>query len=907
MRSSAETGRSGISDTASWRDLAVFWGKARPPAERPLPSRHPLIFHSLDVAAVGEVLIRRWPGLGRRLASALGLDNDLLAALLVRLLALHDLGKFAPNFQAKSPEHWNHAFGEITGVATRYDHASGGYALLGADPGYRVALPEWRGLSPLAAAVTGHHGTPPRLRQDVRVFGRIGRAAAKLFADLIGELLPVPPTTIESRRAARASFAVAGFAVLCDWIGSNENWFPYQEPARFDSLADYWAYARAQAERAIAKAGVLPARSAPRREFREMFQELASRAFEPSPMQRWAAEAPLPDGPFLAVLEDETGSGKTEAALVLAHRLLAGGRAEGLYVALPTMATANAMFGRLAKIYKRLFAVDADPSIALVHSRRDLVEGFRQATLPGGRAGDHYGDRDDDTTASAECAAWIADDRRRAFLADIGAGTADQAALAILPTKHQSLRLFGLSSRVLIVDEVHAYDEYVRQLVMGLLEFHAAQGGSAILLSATLPAAARAEFVRAFAKGAGADGMDDPELCYPRATLWSAMDPHSRIVPVEGKAERAREVPVRLLPDRDAAIEAVAEAARSGAAVLYLRNTVGDTHDAHRELAALGCDPRPILFHSQFALCDRLERESEVLALFGPESKAEDRRGRILVSSQVAEQSLDLDFDLIVTDLAPIDLIIQRAGRLWRHPRRERTGRPELLVVSPEPVDDPDAGWYKSLFPRAAFVYSHPGRLWLTARKLKEEGAIRSPRGLRDLVEAVYGEAAALPPKLDWASSKAEGQEKAAAGFGKQNVLKLFKGYNRDDGAWDTEERTPTRLVDQEQIILRLARIADGRVMPWAPVEDGDHHRAWRLSEVAIAKRRIVGEARPAHLAAAIEQARVSWTRYDADKILVVLEQHDDEEWTGSLSGESGRPIGLSYSRISGLSLTEAS
>lgn len=865
-----------------------------------MPSCHPLIFHSLDVAAVGEVLLQRWPGLARRLASTLGLDEELAAALLVRLLALHDLGKFAPNFQAKSPEHWNPAFGDINGVTTKYDHASGGYALLGADPELRVGLPDWPGLSPVAAAVTGHHGAPPRSQRDVRV-GRIGRAAAKLFADLIDKLLPVPAASIKLGHAARASFAVAGFAVLCDWVGSNEDWFHYQGPDRFDSLAYYRAYAREQAERAVAKAGVIPARSAPRREF----QEITGRAFEPSPMQRWAAETPLPDSPFLAVLEDETGSGKTEAALMLAHRLLAAGRAEGLYVALPTMATANAMFERLSAIYKRLFAADADPSIALAHSRRDLVKAFREATLPGGRAGERYGEEGDDPTASAECAAWIADDRRRAFLADIGAGTIDQAALAILPTRHQSLRLFGLSSRVLIVDEIHAYDEYVRQLVMALLEFHAAQGGSAILLSATLPAAARAGFVHAFAKGLGGQGVDDPAPCYPRATLWSAADPRLRIVPIEGRADRAREVTVHLMPDRGAAVRSVAEAAKNDAAVLYLRNTVADTHDAHRELVALGCDPRPILFHSQFALCDRLERESEVLALFGPESKAKDRRGRILVSSQVAEQSLDLDFDLIVTDLAPIDLIIQRAGRLWRHHRPERTGRPELLVVSPDPVNDPDAGWYKHLFPRAAYVYSHPGRLWLTARKLKEEGAIRSPLGLRDLVEAVYSETAALPPKLEAASWKAEGEEGAAAGFGKQNVLKLFKGYARDGGAWDTEERTPTRLVDQEQVVLRLARFMDDRVIPWAPVEDGDPYRAWRLSEVGIA-RQIAGEARPAHLAAAIEQARASWTRYDADKLLVVLEPHG-EEWTGDLIGESGRPIGLSYSRDSGLSISEAS
>ena len=295
------------------------------------------------------------------------------------------------------------------------------------------------------------------------------------------------------------------------------------------------------------------------------------------------------------------------------------------------MATANAMFERLSVVYRHMFAAGADPSIALVHGRRDLVEGFRDATLAGGRAGGRYDDKPDDFTASAACAEWIADDRRRAFLADIGAGTIDQAALAILPSRYQSLRLFGLGRSVLVVDEIHAYDDYVRELIVALLEFQAAHGGSAILLSATLPARMRAEFVRAFARGAGAEGEDNPASCYPRATLWSASA--TRIEPIVGRADRSRNLPVRFLPDSESAIEVAAIATRAGAAVLYLRNTVRDAHEAHRALAERGFDPIPILFHSQFALCDRLEIEGSVLTRFGPDSAAEERRGRILVAT----------------------------------------------------------------------------------------------------------------------------------------------------------------------------------------------------------------------------------------------------------------------------------
>ena len=468
----------------------------------------------------------------------------------------------------------------------------------------------------------------------------------------------------------------------------------------------------------------------------------------------------------------------------------------------------------------------------------------------------------------------------------------------MLPSRYQSLRLFGLGRSVLVVDEIHAYDDYVRELIVALLEFHASQGGSAILLSATLPAAIRAGFVRAFAHGAGAVGEDDPAPRYPRATLWSPAA--VRADTVCGRPDRARAVPVRFLADSDSAIEEAGAAAKAGGAVLYLRNTVRDAYEAHRSLAAIGFDP--MLFHSQFTLLDRLEIERSTLKLFGPRATAEQRHGRILVATQVAEQSLDIDFDLVITDLAPIDLIIQRAGRLWRHARPERIGAPELLVVSPDPVDEPDRDWYARLFRRGAYVYRHHGRLWLTARMLKHAAAIRSPEGLRELVEAVYGDAAVMPSGLEARSWTEEGREGAAAGFGRQNALKLGNGYDRGGGLWDTEERTPTRLVDEEQVTIRLARIEAGKVVPWAPVEDADAHRAWRMSEVNIARRRISGEAVPPELSEAARRAKAIWTRYDQEKVLIVLRE-EAEQWLGAISAEDGSTRRVSYSRRWGLSL----
>ena len=780
-------------------NLLEFWGKAQPRHEDGGPRWHPLAFHCLDVAAVGEALLERHRGLRDSLHGQLGLPAKEADALICFLLCLHDIGKFAKKFQAKVPDRYPACFDDDASlVSIAYDHGSGGLRLFNVDqpsfglPGGTTSR-VWR---PLVSAVTGHHGAPPETAGETNFvglktdFGAQGIEAAHAFIRAAQALfcLPQDMPPLDRDRTRRASFALAGLAVLADWIGSNQQWFPYRETGDFDCLEAYHVWARERAAQAIANAGVLPART--RYDYLG-YGELIGEGVQPSPMQQWAQNVDLPTGPTLFIIEDETGSGKTEAALMIAHRLMKADRADGLYMALPTMATANAMFDRLSDTHRRLFGTGEQPSISLAHGARDMHAGFRSATLHGGRPESPYSNtgrprEGSETTASAACAAWIADDRRRSFLADVGAGTVDQALLAILPNRFQSLRLLGLMRRVLVLDEVHAYDAYMQREIEALLEFQAGLGGSTILLSATLPLSIRKRLAEAFAKGLGQPevfpGVPDEGTAYPLATVHASGV--RTFTGVRGRPGHARRLPVHFLRHPDEALDAVEEAACAGKAVLYVRNTVDDALDAHAALVTRGLHPD--LFHARFALADRLEKEKRIVRTFGKISKSDQRAGRILVATQVVEQSLDLDFDALVTDLAPIDLLIQRAGRLWRHQRKERRGTCQLLIVAPSADTDADQNWYSRTFPRAQFVYQDHARLWLTAKALEEVGFIDSPGGLRHLIETVYGDDAdeTVPDALKSSRWEAEGRAGADRGISNTNVLKLVNGYTRVD-SWD--------------------------------------------------------------------------------------------------------------------------
>ena len=301
---------------------------------------------------------------------------------------------------------------------------------------------------------------------------------------------------------------------------------------------------------------------------------------------------------------------------------------------------------------------------------------------------------------------------------------------------------------MLVIDEIHSLDAYQNVLVEALLTFHAAFGGSAVLISATLTTDARQRLADAFAKGAGWSRRTIGEAHFPLATAIDAAGVRS--TPVASERGSRRDLAVKRLDSAADAVDVLRQAHADGLGAVWIRNTVQDALDAYRDVTAALPDATVDLFHARFALGDRLEIEQRVLKSFGKPSEASDRR-RIVIATQVVEQSLDCDWDIMISDLAPIDLLIQRAGRLHRHDHRPPRPAPVLYVVGPAPIPDAASKWYEAAFPRAAYVYPNHGQLWLTMKVLLDAGGLLPLRSQnpRRLLEQVYDGSLAIPKGLE--------------------------------------------------------------------------------------------------------------------------------------------------------------
>lgn len=806
---------------------------------------HPAVYHMLDVGAVAD-----------RLLVPAGFEEPQRQAL-VLLAALHDIGKIGNRFRAmiekgetQRDRHWQVS---MAWFAHFDDDVLG--PLLGSREKRRF---------PLYAAAAGHHGGPPEMtdihggenrRRMVRDAGeaaaRDAQAVIEGFAMLFPQAglrdlqLTLKKANGDWRRSAHSlSWWLTGLISVADWVGSNTEWFPATAPDY--SIDEYWQKARSQAQTALIESGLLFA-SPSSVDSHELFNFDAF-----TPMQRAVLECELPPKQTLAVIEDATGSGKTEAALMLAYRMMREGRGEGLFFALPTMATANAMYSRLA-VMRHMF--DGEPSLALAHSRAWLHQGFR--TLIG---------RTESEPEEISCAEWFADGRRKALLANIGVGTIDQALLGVLPTRYFGLRLHALSRKILIVDEAHDYDPYMQAQLERLLTFHAMLGGSAILMTATLPQGTRRRFMKAFQEG----GLRETEMTagegYPQLSI---IGEDSAVQQVDPVADTCRKVEIERLAALDEALDVIADAAAKGAACAFVRNSVDEAIAAADALRERGIDA--MLHHARFAMWDRLENENRVLAVFGKESR--NCAGKVIVGTQVLEQSLDIDFDVMVSDLAPIGALIQRAGRLWRHMKTRPAATrpvpgPVLHVLSPDPAEVSDSDWSRSLLGKGWFVYP-PTVQWRTAKALFAAGAITAPDGLRDLIEAVEGEGApVVPAELEVAEIERLGEIGAERGQARQNLLDAFEDYSVAQEVW-SDDVFPTRLGHEQVTLVLARRTADGPLIAYAPVEDGDAARAWALSEVSLSRARWEKSGGVDQTAPEIEKVRKDWKAWKQDRIVL--------------------------------------
>lgn len=322
----------GAPDTDPLQGLLGFWGKARssPASRHPV---HPCVYHSLDVAAVGRVMLERRPDVVAQFAARLAMTTDQTASLVIFLLALHDVGKISSPFQQQVPEHWpTAALGTpIPRPRVRHDAIGRFWLLEMADSHGMRALAGLRpsGRRLLVNAMVGHHGRPPEKLDALHGIDRSCVPYVRCFLNLMDTLFaPTAPARLARTDVAALSWRLAGLTVLCDWIGSKETWFPY-EPPDHDPKVYFETRALPGAARALTAAGILPARVSAA----SSFAALIGTHHTPSPVQTWSERVPLPDGPVLVLIEDMTGSGKTEAALLLAKRLMDRGSAQGVFLA----------------------------------------------------------------------------------------------------------------------------------------------------------------------------------------------------------------------------------------------------------------------------------------------------------------------------------------------------------------------------------------------------------------------------------------------------------------------------------------------------------------------------------------------------------------------------------------------
>lgn len=839
-----------------------YWGKCRQNPDN--NSYHLLVYHNLDVAACGYQIVKQNIFNSSQLFEHIGFsakDVDQAALWFAYFLAWHDIGKFANGFQALFKHNNPQLVSIDTSKSYKSRHDSLGFWLwnnsLKHQPNVKLEqhsedieelYDTW------LLIMTGHHGKPPeREAYGNSSFNEQDKQAALDYIIALNQLFIVDSNLAHHachffdinyhKKLKQISWLIAGLTVISDWLGSNEQFFPFcSQPMPLD---EYWHnHAMLKAEKAIA---TLPTASpiTPFSDIRNLFPFIE----KPTPLQQQALTCQFSDnGAELFIMEDVTGAGKTEASMILAHRLMTAKKAQGIYIGLPTQATANAIYQRTAQVYEQLYLADSHPSLVLAHGSSYMNPHFTQTILNHDEISQQKYPKGEQSV-SGECNEWFVDTRKKSLLAEVGVGTLDQALMAIMPFKHQSLRLLGLRHKLLILDEVHAYDSYMVKLLENLLHYHALQGGSAIILTATLPYFLREKLLNAFYQGlTGNKQLLDlkQSLSFPLMTQLNLNGLVEKTI--ETRPEVKRKVNIDWINNIEAGIDKISKAIQQGKIICWIKNSVQDAISLYQQIQLnLQLDHTQILlFHSRFAYCDRLDIEEKTLQWAGKTSNHQIRAGKVIIATQVIEQSLDLDFDEMISDIAPIDLMIQRAGRLQRHIRnqqgdiklydsknklKDERNAPTLIVLAPDWQAEPNANWLdEPAFRNTSYVYANPAHLWYTQKTLSEQGCIKMPDDARQLIESVYEQDLEPPAGLQKGYYGAQGANLSKSSIANQSVLNLNAGYKRDStNGWDNEVEVATRL-SEDSVDIYLAYQQNEKIIPYCSHSE----YAWEQSRISL-------------------------------------------------------------------------
>lgn len=631
----------------------------------------PLYIHMADAARTAELLWHNWVPTGTK--NIIGRFTPYVLQLLMFLAAVHDLGKATPAFQLAKP-YGTEALVRakervlLEGLGcknllypTAIPHARASYVIA-----KREGLPR-----DLAVIIGGHHGAPPTHAEIKNAEGyksNIGSddtAWCAIQQEVLQYAAYLSKTNLDELKTislpAAAQMILSGLVIMTDWIVSDENFFPYiddtqiQIPNIYKRAQSAWEYM------------ALPVCWEPPGDDTLALFDIYEERFSltPRPVQSAAADAALGAGtPGIIVIEAPMGEGKTEAALAVSEIMAAKAGRGGVFFALPTQATSDGLFPRMRDWTKSLSA-DSPHAITLAHGKSRLNEEY-QGLL---RTSPNVDEGNDNIFVHD----WF-EGRKKSILTDFVVGTVDQILMAGLKQRHLALRHLGIANKVVVIDECHAYDAYMNSYLYKTLKWLGAYKAPVVILSATLPPQTRRKLVEAYLNiSAPRDSTSPPWAgvsAYPLITYNDGNEVKSTPVPPSG---RHLTVQIGKLAD-DELVDLLATLLQDGGCAGIIVNTVRRAQDLARRLDEHFGGEAVKLLHARMIASERAKRELELRRLLDKEGNSRPYK-LIVVGTQVMEQSLDVDFDLLVTDICPMDLLIQRIGRLHRHART----RPERL------------------------------------------------------------------------------------------------------------------------------------------------------------------------------------------------------------------------------------
>ena len=767
----------------------------------------PLAVHMLDVAVCLESLLKI-PNFKNRFEHAAERPLDeVTISRLCALAYLHDLGKLNSGFQSRG---WQDTqgiskAGHVSEAFEVFHHPE----LISALHLDEMAQKWGNGFNALFFAVMAHHGRPAFCDYDSEGINRwqslrhydlineakaIGGLLKKAFPKAFSEGLGLPETT-------KFQHLFAGIVALADQIGSREDYFPIGRGIHSKIITE----TRQRADR-IVKDLSLDVSQLRKSITLSKPYELFGWPIGANPNQMQSACEDLPLDVQLAILESETGSGKTEAALLRFQKLFKAGLVDGLYFAVPTRSAATGLHNRINKAALEMFGAEALLA----------VPGYLRIGDAQGRAlPDWKVSWDDNPKDQLKAMRWAAETPRRFLAAPVAVGTVDQVLLSGLQVKWAHFRAAALARSFLVIDEVHASDTYMTKVMSKVLSSHINNGGHALLMSATLGSDARKKWLNI-----NRQSDDEKTTAYP--ALSYAVRNGEKSIPLNGNG-RTKNVQMRFDPimsEPQKIAQVAASAVKRGAKVLVIRNTVKAALEVQSALEAmlkpaLILQTRGILFahHSRYALEDRKCIDQAIEGSFG---KGSDQGALVAVGTQTLEQSLDICADFLITDICPIDVLLQRIGRLHRHESRQKPSEfkePMCYVLGPENLKPSTKflGFGIGASNSGKGVYPNMTGLEVVRRLIKDRSQWSIPEDNRFLVEAGTDpdQLRDLEDQLgtEWkeAALKIDGRsigDELQATF---NVLDKSKSFDDEDILFPDDRKISTRLGD-DGLMVKLPK-----------------------------------------------------------------------------------------------------